>query len=248
MSDDNNLYCCALGDIAESIPRRKENLVTMSVDNNTPLPLTVTEGLDKLREAAGAHDSLLKLVLKRSHGQLPSTNIGIFAVLNRSLALIDGFCSMAERRNKLCGMALIRMELDNALFIYAYEFGVDRETVATALLDGKKLSDVSKSMLKSGKGKLSEKELHEALTGEFDWVTPLYKETCQYIHMSQELMMSPIEDVRDGAVYVRINPAGEIWEDAEIYDAIDKFFRALNLLLLLCAQYIGSTFPAEAED
>ncbi|HBX0033523.1 TPA: hypothetical protein MFX75_23805 [Klebsiella pneumoniae] len=58
-------------------------------------------------------------------------------IARRSCALTSGFKSMLEAKNSLCALALVRMQLDNSLRLYAGFFSKDRMKFSKDVLNGK---------------------------------------------------------------------------------------------------------------
>ena len=58
------------------------------------------------------------------------------ALLDRSIRLTVGFVSMLNDRNLTCAGALLRLQLDNCLRLYAINIAADELEVITTLFDG----------------------------------------------------------------------------------------------------------------
>ncbi|UQT49356.1 hypothetical protein M5E87_05605 [Flavonifractor plautii] len=65
--------------------------------------------------------------------------MGFAALLNRSQQLTDGFIAMVKARNLTCAAALLRLQLDNCMRLYALYIAEDRKGFINSLMDGGKI-------------------------------------------------------------------------------------------------------------
>lgn len=104
------------------------------------------------------------------------------AVTNRAVSLIDGFITLAKKDNYLCAIPLIRLQLDNSLRYYAHYFVEDSEDFFSHFLSGKPIKEYrSKENIK-----LSDSYLISQLERKIPGVKKIYKETSNYIHLSDQ--------------------------------------------------------------
>ena len=66
-------------------------------------------------------------------------DLGFSPLLKRSLQLTDGFIAMIKARNLTCAAALLRLQLDNCMRLYALYIAEDRKAFINSLMAGGKL-------------------------------------------------------------------------------------------------------------
>ena len=118
-----------------------------------------------------------------------STNTDLFpmdlltsAVLNRSLALLDGFIALIRTKNTLAALHLVRLQLDSLLRYSAAWLVDEPHSFANKVLAGepiKKLKDRAGSFMQDW-------YLVKKLSEEYPWVSPVYKEASGYVHLSEK--------------------------------------------------------------
>ena len=103
-------------------------------------------------------------------------------IARRSCALTSGFKSMLEAKNTLCALALVRMQLDNSLRLYAGFFSKDRMKFSKDVLNGKIIS----KMKADDNQPMTDNYLARRVSTKNPWVINVYKKTSGYIHFSEE--------------------------------------------------------------
>ena len=63
-------------------------------------------------------------------------DLGFSPLLKRSLQLTDGFIAMIKARNLTCAAALLRLQLDNCMRLYALYIAEDRKAFINSLMAG----------------------------------------------------------------------------------------------------------------
>ena len=141
---------------------------------------TVMEHIETLRNSRQEHINLLGSILKSDGAKIWGVDLVVAAVINRSIALINGYTKMVEDRNVLCSNALLRLQLDNIIRLYACWLVDDPHSIAVLLLDGKPLKKV-----KSKDGKpLSDAYLASQASKLYPWLNNVYTKTSGFIHLS----------------------------------------------------------------
>lgn len=177
---------------------------------------------------------------------LYSGELVIMGAINRSLALIDGFVTLMDKRNLLCATPLIRLQLDTAMRIHALRVAKDHHDVESALLGNSPLKAI-----KSYDGKpLNDKYLYESLSKDCPWVSDLYKRTSGLIHMSRDHVMSPITKMTHEGQGLRLSlqiGGTREWDNSLVLDAIESFIRATGLILDLSYLWLDEKRQREDE-
>jgi hypothetical protein len=104
------------------------------------------------------------------------------AVINRAIQLIDGYVTLANTNNYIAVIPFIRLQLDNALRFYAISLVTDPNEFFLHFMDGK---PVNYYKSKTGEN-LSDNYLAKTLDAACPGVLRLYKETCDYVHLSRQ--------------------------------------------------------------
>jgi hypothetical protein len=132
-----------------------------------------------------------------------SADLFALHVLNRSAKLISGYLLLMEKRNYLCAIPLIRLQLDNCLRFHAANLASKPQAVVDAFLQGKpikQLRDVKGALMTDG-------HLATELDKHVPGVKKLYNDTSGYIHLSDKHFYSTI--IRHGEEAGRIAFGGE---------------------------------------
>lgn len=162
----------------------------------------------------------------------------VMGALRRMLALTKGFRRMIEDRNFLCAAPLVRMQLDNALRVFALSLVRDREGLARRLLDAEPLSK-----LKDEAGeKMRDAYLVGKLSEAYAWVKPLYQETSGFVHLSERHFFAAIAktDEADKTVHLSLSADDGPRAEAEYFDVVRAFRDALRLTGLVMLGYLAA--------
>jgi hypothetical protein len=127
-----------------------------------------------------AHGETGKSIFDACRGQLFPADGFAYAVLERSLNLLKGFCVLLSNGGYTCGAALLRMQLDNILRFHGVMKTADPHGTAWAVISGTPLRK-----LKDGSGeRMTDKRLRELLSDKNPWLDHVYDLTSSYIHLS----------------------------------------------------------------
>lgn len=187
--------------------------------------------LTRLKYLDEVHLELGKQMFEAFGGTLYGMDLLTAGVLNRSKAHIAGFRQLIEGKNLICAGALLRLQLDTALRLYA-AFLVERpHDFAFAVLGGQRIRD-----LKDRDGmKMTDSYLVKRLGLEYDWIPRVYERTSGYVHLSAIHLLSAMEasDCADSDRKITIKISAEdkrLPEDVYV-ETIDAFAAATDILL-----------------
>ncbi len=148
------------------------------------------------------------LSLFESHTSSSSTfynaNLVLWGVGNRTISQCRGFASMLRDRNFSCSSAILRMQLDTVLRLYAgFLYGHIGE-YAEKIFAGAVISTLRS---KSGK-RLYDRFLVKELAKQQPWIKPVYENCSGSIHLSQRHIMLALGEVSDdGSIQMQIGPS-----------------------------------------
>jgi hypothetical protein len=133
----------------------------------------------------------------------------------------------------VCGIPLLRLQLDNIMRFYSLWLVSDPQRVLEALL-----KDTPFKKLKSQDGKpLTDAYLHKQLSQLQPWVSEVYKRTSGFVHLSTPGILSGVMHVGDASnrtIQMHIgSKAGRKWSDSDKKEAVDAFIAATDALLHL---------------
>ncbi len=158
----------------------------------------------------------------------------IASVLNRSLALIEGYKTLLKSNNLMTLNSLSRLQIDNCIFIYGISMliksGLDIDTLGVAILsENKKLSEY-----KIGKQKLYDTYIISELNRKYGMrIEEMYKFYCRFVHFSDSAVFSSTQALDDDIIELSLSKDYtrfkiHIKENANSFIEISKF-----VLLLL---------------
>ena len=161
----------------------------------------------------------------------------LVSMTNRSFGLINGFSVMVQRRNAVCAYPLLRLQLDNALRLHAFELVDDQQAVILELLNGRQINH----MVSRDGMKLTDKLLHTSLAARFPWVSETYEQACGFVHYSDAHINASVDPFfsfgNDKVMAVR--DEGPYWPDRHVVGAVEAFTAATNCLIELTRDWIA---------
>ncbi len=157
----------------------------------------------------------------------------LFGIARRALAQSAAFRQMIADRNSLVAAAIVRMQLDTVLRVYALFFVSDPEDFAKQVFSGKPIN-----RLHAADGHLlTDKYLANQLSVRNSWVPTVYAETSGYIHFSHRHMKAAIEliDEKTGEAELCIGP-GDTGKSLSYYGEMLRAFLHLNVMIPVAAE------------
>lgn len=148
------------------------------------------------------------------------------SVMNRCLHLIDGFTDLVKKRNLVCAGALLRLQLDNCLRLYAIFIAEDKEAVLMSILDGNnKLSD-----FKDDQGKrMSDAQLKKRIGDIDSHFVEVYDQCSGYIHRSEKAFFSMARAGDKNTIGLNIGTPLDKDYDPIIYECVFAFKHYVEL-------------------
>lgn len=198
--------------------------------------ISIAAAVGRLRSLEAEHVRLAHEIWGANVSEAFEVDLVVNAVIQRSLALIDGFTALIERRNLLCATPLLRLQLDSIMRLYACAIALDTHSVVSQLLDGKPLHT-----LKSKDGqRLTDKHLHEQASGVFPWLSHLYEQSSSFVHLSSPHLFAPITGVDNGSrsAAIHIRKGGPKCEDSDVLGTVEAFHLATAGVLCLCHTWL----------
>ena len=202
-----------------------------------PIPDSVSDKLDKLHGTIKTHIEIAQLCVEADDGNVFFADLWINAAIKRSIQLVDGFVVMVRKRNVSCAGALLRLQIDTALRLFAC-FQVNTNDYVVRALKGERLDK-----FKDQNGiKLTDAHLVDELSktrSDFRWLKGVYQQTSGFVHMSG-LHIFAIAEVRgEMTLSQEITLFDDRWSEAHLIEAIDTFGAATDIVIWLVVQWFN---------
>ena len=196
----------------------------------------ITEHIETLKNRRKDHIDLLGKILETDNRALYGVDLVVIAVTQRSISLIDGFTKMVEDRNYLCANALLRLQLDNIIRLYACWLVEDPHSIALVLLEGKPLNKVKSRENKT----LSDSYLVSEASKLYPWLKLVYEKTSGFVHLSQPHMLAYLTEItEDGILEIQVGKGlGREWKEEEVFESVSAFGEATACVLHLCYSWM----------
>lgn len=196
--------------------------------------MTDEEVLQVLSDIQRAEKELLELYRKQISvvGPLTYQHFYLFGIARRALSQSNAFRSMIESRNSLVALALVRLQMDTMLRLYALFFVTDPDDFATKVYHG-----ASVNKLKDDRGQLmSDTCLRDRVASQNAWVPDVYRETSGYIHFSHRHIQAALslQDKGAGKVELRLGPH-DIDKPLAYYGEAVRAFRHITMMIPIAA-------------
>lgn len=196
----------------------------------------VLERIEYLLKAKLTHRQLGEEMIIADDGALYPLDIFVFSAINRSLNLLVPFCELIKEKNIIAAAPLIRMQLDNALRLYAGTLIDDPHTFSLEVLKG---THVRKLKDRNGK-KMTDAYLVEQLSSQLniDWLSGVYDNTSGYVHFSNKHMFNSFSSMDRNGFTMKITLGEHDVEDKQFLEAIDAFISITELVFKMIGSWI----------
>lgn len=131
-----------------------------------------------------AHSNYVKVHSDYITTKSPNVALLLAAIINRAISLNYAYLTLAQNNNYLSAVSLVRLQLDNAMMLYATDLVNDVNDFAKYILKGcdvKGYKDINNQMLSNG---YIAKQLESIVPG----AKQFYKEMCAFIHLSDKFI------------------------------------------------------------
>ena len=150
-------------------------------------------------------DTHLQIALKTANadkGNIYPLDLFVAAVTKRSMSLITGFTTMLKDENFICAAAILRLQIDNLIRLYASTLVDKPHDFAVEVLSGVQI----RKMKDRDGNKMTDRYLVDQLSKMYDWIDRLYQETSGYIHLSEKHIFNVVSSNRnDSSIQMSIS-------------------------------------------
>jgi hypothetical protein len=199
--------------------------MTVSADDE------VGKALESLESLTEEHYAVGRDMTNAHGGGLYGFDLLAYAVLNRSVAQIRGFCHLIREKNILCAGALLRLQLDTLIRFYAAWLVEDPHEFAMRVLEGTRVRDLRD---RDGK-RMVDAHLVEQLGNDFHWVPAVYERSSGYVHLSavhvHAAVFADLDTPDEGVIHMKVSGEDRALPDELYVEAISAFQAATRALL-----------------
>jgi len=166
----------------------------------------------------------------RDSAYLP--DLFVAAVLNRALQFVHGFVALVRAKNYLTATPLFRLQLDNALRLWAGTLVESFDAFTTKVLQGERIDKMAAKTDK--KQKLTDKYLVETLSRHLSApdLPSVYEYASGFIHLSGEHVFAT-NCIENGVLKGRIVRVDEVIPEQKWLELIVGFTAATDIVLNL---------------
>lgn len=203
---------------------------------------TINDRLAFLEQSKNSHFNITEIL----SGKIEPIDIFAFMVLKRSLSLVFGFTELIRKKNFLCAVPLIRLQIDNLLRFRA-SFLVDNQS--QFVVDVLQEKEVRKLKDRSGK-KMTDGYLQDVFGSEYSWLKGVYKNTSGYIHLSEKHFFNTLRasaSGQDGVLDIYIGPDDKMVSDEIYEEAIEEMILVTHALLTYIGNWVLSKNKASKQ-
>jgi len=191
--------------------------------------LDLMKGLDR------ADEEIKCLFLNMANKDFNYDFFMAIGIARRSCALTSGFKAMLKDRNSLCALALVRMQLDNSLRLYAGFFSKDRIKFSKDVLNGKIIS----KMKADDNQPMTDNYLARRVSRVNPWVINVYKKTSGYIHFSEEHIKEALRHRGGGNFDLIIGPNDFDREEVDFLEPLECFTHITSMIKVQLEDWLG---------
>ena len=152
---------------------------------------TLSEFLESIAEQEQYIMTYGHSALSECNGAMYRVDLLLIGICKRTIAHCSGFRTMIKQNNFICAASMLRMQLDTALRAFGLGMVDDPEDFAKHLLQGGRY-DTYKD---SAGNQLRDRYLVKEVAKQFSWVESVYKETSDFVHLSERHLFTAIGSI-----------------------------------------------------
>ena len=143
----------------------------------------LSRNIETLRGYPEVHMALYRAMIEADDNGIYGMDLYAQAVLHRSLMLTSGFCDLIEKNNYTCASPLVRLQLDNALRVFAGTLVDDPHDFALSVIT--KGERVDKIKDRTGE-RMRDWYLASKISDLYPWVKHIYDDASGFVHFSHK--------------------------------------------------------------
>lgn len=160
----------------------------------------------------------------------------LLGIARRTLANSRAFKQCVEDRNGLIAAALLRLQLDTVLRLYALYWVADPEDFAGRVFAGEQID-----RLKAADGQqMKDRYLIDKIKERNPWAEAVYKNTSGLIHFSDRHIHSAIQLEGDsGAAQFLLGPTNPAHTLADFQELLEAFFHCTGMVVVAAGDWFS---------
>jgi hypothetical protein len=156
-------------------------------------------------------------------GKISKLSHYIYSIVNRVISLNRGFITLADSRNYLCAISLLRLQVDSYMRFYAMTLVDNVPNVYDSILSGIELRDIKDC---DGK-KMTDSYLANKIDKIYPGFLNLYKNTCGFIHFSNKHLFANNEITKINSDEITISTSIGAPDNYTIIQKVDYTYNML---------------------
>lgn len=200
----------------------------------TDSPATLADRIQRIEKLEG--ELMRKVaVLAEKNADMSHTDMFVLGALRRTLSQAQGFRDLLAAKNFPCTAGLLRMQLDTAMRVNGLRLVSELDHCCKELLGGKQFNKLNDA----AGNKLTDAFLRKKLAEDHPWISPVYEQTSDFIHLSGRHFYNSIVSMDDDSRIARFVFSGKDppRPDEAYFEIVDTFFEATKLVGLLLLGY-----------
>jgi hypothetical protein len=156
----------------------------------------------------------------------------LVAAAKRTLSLASGFRTHMKDRNFTCAAALLRLQLDTCLRLFAGSLSsAGPGKYFQDMFDGKpvdRMKDIHGQ-------RLTDSYLAKRLNEKYPWVESVYKNLCDFVHLSNRHIFTTMSGLNDAerTVHLSITASDPKRSDADYFESLEAFLSCMKVTVVL---------------
>lgn len=192
--------------------------------------------LKRLLELKKLHPEVAqKIIQADSENKLFELDLFYLSLIQRSLSLINGFCTLIKENNFLCAAPIVRMHLDNLLQTYAAFIVKKPHDFAREKIEGKQSGNLKD---KNGE-KMTDSYLARSLSRftqlDANFAVNVYKESSKFVHASNKHCFSIVQKLEKNGLILSISDNVQVPEKFKIEATLAMIKITECLMKLWCS-------------
>lgn len=161
----------------------------------------------------------------------------LLGIARRALANSQAFKKCVEDRNGLVAAALVRLQLDTVLRLYALYWVADPEDFAARVFAGEQVDRI-----KAADGKqMKDRYLIDKIKDRNPWAEAVYKNTSGLIHFSDRHIHSAIRLIGDdGDAQFFLGPINPEHTFAKFQELLEAFFHCTGMIVVAAGDWFAN--------
>jgi len=201
---------------------------------------TLDQKLAKIERGEAAILNMFHAFMK-PNAPLYVGDLVLHGIGKRALALSSGFRGLIVARNSTCAAALLRMQLDTALRLYAARLLDDPASYANTIFKGQRISEIKD---RDGQ-RLTDSYLARRMSDQYPWVQNVYRQTSEFVHFTNRHIFAAVSAVDDEKYNAHLQLSAKDPErpESDYFELVHAFAHTTQLVATFAAEWHSAIHP-----